>query len=173
MDSLGHELGHWLAQIGIDDATTASAEAARQRIGRLSRLFTAVLDEVALGHDISPGDWEALSAIRRADGPCTPTTLARTLDLTSGTISVRLQRLIAAGLVAPVDAADGRSRPVRLTASGRSRWTAATVDRVSVESALFGVLDDDALAELNSLLAQVLESFEKRYGAAPRHDRIG
>lgn len=172
VDSVDRELDTWLASMSIDDDRGARVEAARQRIGRLSRLFTSVLDDVAAGHRLTVGDWAALSVIERADGPCTPTALAQALTLTSGTISTRLGRLRAAGLVETAGADDGRSRPVRLTPDGHARWAAATADRVSIERGLFDeALDDRSLDALNPLLATLLARFEQRYGPAPRHDR--
>ncbi|GAA1481387.1 hypothetical protein GCM10009624_18270 [Gordonia sinesedis] len=176
-DSVARDLGTWMAQIPAEPTgRPAATEAARQRIGRLSRLFGRVLDEVADGHGLSVGDLEALSALQRTPGPCTPTTLAHLLGVTSGTISTRLRRLEAAGLVEAADEAvdrDGRSRPVRLTSAGRGRWSAATVDRLDIERERFAVLDDDDLARLNDALGLLLAEYERRYGAASRHDRTG
>src|SRR5436309_8962361 len=89
-------------------------EAARQRIGRISRQFERVLARAAAAHQLTVGDLAALSALRRSGPPhvLTPKQLADTLGVTSGTISVRIDRLAKAELVEPVDAADGRSRPV-------------------------------------------------------------
>lgn len=175
-DSVARDLGTWMAQIPAPaTGRPAATEAARQRIGRLSRLFGRVLEEVADEHGLSVGDLEALSALQRTPGPCTPTALAQLLGVTSGTISTRLRRLEAAGLVEAADVAerDGRSRPVRLTSAGRRRWSAATAGRLDLERERFAVLDDAALARLNDALGLLLAEYERRYGAASRHDRTG
>lgn len=170
MDSVENELQDWLAQM---DPVGAEVEAARQRIGRLARQFNRVLERAAGENGLSLADWEALSVIERAGGSCRPGLLMEQLGLTSGTVSVRIARLTEAGLVEPVAGADGRSRPVRLTAAGRRRWRRATATRTRIEAELFGVLTPAQLDRLNPLLARLLGSFEDEFGVAPRHDRTG
>ncbi|GHE99798.1 hypothetical protein GCM10017786_36280 [Amycolatopsis deserti] len=167
MDSVTRELAGWIEQMpaGVDP----EVEAARQRIGRLSRQFRQVLDRAAAEHGMTVGDWEALSVLRRTSPVCTPKQLAEALNLTSGTVSVRLDRLLRAGLVEQVPAPDGRSRPVRLTRKGHARWRAATAARTAYERELFGGVD---LAALNPLLATLLARFEDEFGPVSRHDQV-
>lgn len=170
-DSVGAELDTWLAQMpaGVD----ADTEAARQRIGRISRQFEQVLTRAAADNQLSVGDWEALSVLQRSGRPYvrTPKQLAATLDVTSGTISVRIERLTQAGLVEPAPSPDGRSRPVRLTRKGRNRWSAATKSRAAYEREVFAsALTGEQLATLNPLLSAVLARFEREFGQASRHD---
>jgi DNA-binding MarR family transcriptional regulator len=171
-DSVGDDLAGWIEQMptGVDP----EVEAARQRIGRIARLFDRLLEQVADGQQISVGDWAALSVLQRSGPPYerTPKQLADTLAVTSGTISVRIERLTRAGLVERVAATDGRSRPVRLTADGRRRWSAATAQRAIDEKRLFdGAIDRRQLARLNSVLGGLLLGLEDELGPASRHDR--
>ncbi|UZF58759.1 MarR family winged helix-turn-helix transcriptional regulator [Gordonia polyisoprenivorans] len=175
-DSTSNDLDEWLAATpGIDSNTDAATEAARQRIGRLSHMLAAVLDEVAAAHHLTPGDWEALSVMARSGGACTPTMIGDALALTSGTVSTRIRRLIDGGLVTrtPDGPVDRRSRPVRLTPTGWRRWRRATEDRVRLERELFGSLSSAQTDQLNELLTVALAGFESRYGRAPAHDRVG
>lgn len=168
-DSVDAELSTWIGQMpaGVDRDT----EAARQRIGRISRQFGQVLARAAARHDLTVGDWEALSVLHRSGPACTPKQLAETLGLTAGTISIRIDRLIQAGLAEHVAAADGRSRPIRLTRKGRHRWRAATTARAAYEQQIFAdALTDEQLAQLNPLLAALLARFEQEFGPASRHD---
>ncbi|MFI5611486.1 MarR family winged helix-turn-helix transcriptional regulator [Amycolatopsis sp. NPDC051903] len=172
-DSVGAGLGAWLRVMpaGVDP----DVEAARQRIGRLSRQFEQVLERAAAAHDLTPGDWQALSALHRSGEPpvLTPKELGDLLGVTSGTVSVRIDRLARAGLVDRVAAADGRSRPVRLTRKGRARWAAATRQRTEDEHALFaGALDSARLAALNALLGDLLVRFETEFGKSSTMDTI-
>lgn len=172
-DSVAAELATWMAQLpGVDPAV----EGARQRIRRLARLFDGVLDVAAAGHDLSVGDWEALSVLQRAGAPheLSPSHLATALGITSGTVSVRIERLTRAGLVepSPDQRTDRRSRPVRLTVLGRDRWRAATRERTRIEHRLLAdTLTVDQLARLNVLLAELLARFES--DPARLHDRPG
>lgn len=170
-DSLERELGEWIDTIPgeVDIAT----EVVRQRIGRIARQFERVLADVADKHRMSTGDWEALSVLARNPnaGGLTPGGLGRVLGLTSGTVSVRIERLIASGSVERTEGADGRQRPVRLTERGRSAWGEATLARTRVESSLLrDCLDDKEIETLGQLLGTVLARLETTYGPAPRHD---
>lgn len=171
-DSVEGEITEWIKEMpdGLDQQT----EAARQRIGRLSRQFERVLTRVAAAHGLTVGDLEALSVLARSGPPYqrTPKQLTEILGLTTGTVSVRVDRLTRAGLVEPaIGAADGRSRPIRLTQHGYQRWRAATAQRTSDEQHLFGsVLDTDDLTALNALLSRLLHRFEEDFGPAPKHD---
>ena len=168
-DSVAAELPSWMTHL---PGARPEVEGARQRIRRLARLFDEVLSDAAADHDLTVGDWEALSVLARRDPPHEglPGDIARTLGLTSGTMSLRIDRLSRAGLVEPGPRADGdgRSRPIRLTADGRRRWRAATDERIRVEDGLVtGALDVEHLDALNDLLAPLLRHFEAELGHAP------
>lgn len=170
-DSLARELDEWIT--AIPGSVDTSAEVVRQRIGRISRQFERVLADVADEHEMSTGDWEALSVLARSggDGAVTPGAMVRILGLTSGTISVRIERLAQAGLVERTEGASKRQRPIRITAHGRDAWARATQARMSIESSLMHeCLDDDELDQLGVLLGKLLVRLETSYGPAPRHD---
>lgn len=173
-DSVADELATWMAHLPRVDA---GVEAARQRIRRLARLFDRVLSAAAAEHDLTVGDWEALSVLQRAGPPHEglPKQLAGALGITSGSMSLRIDRLSRAGLVepAPHHGLDGRSRPVRLTGRGRESWRAATQDRTSHEHHLLaGTLAPDELGDLNALLSRLLARFEDELGRAPTHGSL-
>ncbi|WP_018180454.1 MarR family winged helix-turn-helix transcriptional regulator [Jongsikchunia kroppenstedtii] len=170
-DSVDRDLPTWTwPMVDVDP----EVEAARQRIGRLARTFTRALGEVAKQEGLSTADWETLSAIVRAEGRCTPTVLMRTLQLTSGTVSTRLNRLLDAGLATVLaDADDGRSRPIAVTDEGFARWQQATAARTRSEREIFAVLSAEQVGTLNDLLSLVLARCEADLGEAGRHDLIG
>jgi DNA-binding MarR family transcriptional regulator len=168
-DSVAAELATWMTQL---PGVRPEVEAARQRIRRLARLFDEVLTDAAADHDLTVGDWEALSVLQRHGPPHEglPSDMARTLGITSGSMSLRIDRLTRAGLVEPGPRAegDGRSRPIRLTASGQRRWRRATDERTRVEHGLVaGALAPERLEELNDLLMPLLARFEDELGHAP------
>jgi DNA-binding MarR family transcriptional regulator len=171
LDTVEAELTSWIAAMpaGVDP----DIEAARQRIARIARQFEHILHRAAARHDLTVGDWQALSVLHRSGKPyvLTPKELTAILGVTSGTISVRIERLTQAGLVEPVAAADGRSRPVKLTRKGRQRWSAATKVRTDEEGRMFTeALTGAQLADLNTLLSALLQRFEAEFGPASRVD---
>ncbi|MFF7603407.1 MarR family winged helix-turn-helix transcriptional regulator [Streptomyces mirabilis] len=169
-DSVEAELPRWIADMPDVEPLT---EAARQRIGRMARLFERLLTQVAADNELTAGDWAALSALQRSGPPyqASPTALSQQLGITSGTMSVRLARLSQAGLIESVAAADGRSKPVQLTSHGQDRWRAATQQRTAQEHRLFAeALSPEDLKELNVLLSRLLGRLESEFGQATRHD---
>jgi DNA-binding MarR family transcriptional regulator len=167
-DSIARGWDEWMAELpGVDPRV----EAARRRLAGLGRLLEIGLEEIAARHGFTLGDWDALSALQRSGTPYerSPKELAEAVGVTSGTMSVRIGRLSGAGLVERAsDRADGRSRPIRLTAEGSQRWRVATAERTELESALIGsAVGASELEQLNRLLAQVLAVFEEKLGDAP------
>jgi DNA-binding MarR family transcriptional regulator len=170
-DSVDTDLAGWIAAMpaGVDP----DIEAARQRIARIARQFEHILHRAAARHDLTVGDWQALSVLHRSGKPyvLTPKELTEILGVTSGTISVRIDRLTQAGLIEPVTSTDGRSRPVTLTRKGRQRWSAATKVRTDEERQMFtDALADTQLADLNTLLSALLTRFEAEFGPASQVD---
>lgn len=167
-DSVDAEFAEgWMNHLpGVDP----TVEAARQRIHKLARLLERVLADTAAEHEVTVGDWEALAVLQRAGPPheCLPKELAGRLGVTSGTMSVRIERLTKAGLVEPSSGDDGRSRPVRLTTRGSDLWHTATTRRTATEHRLMtGALGEDELADLSLLLGRLLAGFEHELGTAP------
>jgi len=93
------------------------------RLHRLSDVLHAALRPVFEEAGLTDGDFDVLAALRRAGSPfaLTPGQLAETTVITSGTVTKRVDRLAAAGLVTRerVDH-DGRVRRIALTQTGRA-----------------------------------------------------
>lgn len=167
-DSVDRELGGWMGELpGVDPAV----EAGRLRLVRIARQLERMLSSIAAQHGLTLGDWETLSVLRRSGSPyeLAPTALAQALGVTSGTVSVRLDRLRRAGLVEHTGTAgDARSHPVWLTEAGRERWRRATDERTQMERTLFGeALTPVEMDQLNSLLQRVMTRLERELGPAP------
>ena len=141
------------------------------RLLRLGRQLERALARTAEEHGMTLGDWEALSVLRRSAAPyqLPPTVLAQALVITTGTMSVRLDRLLKAGLIEQMDdESDGRSRPVRLTPLGHRRWRGATEARTELEWRLIGeTLGRRRLEQLNRLLRRVMLGLEQGLGPPP------
>ena len=168
-DSVDHELADWLAELhGVD----AGIEAARMRLLRVARQSERMLSEIAKRFGLTLGDWETLSVLRRSGAPyaMTPSEIMNALGVTSGTVSVRIDRLQKSGLIEPADGSgDGRSRPVRLTDEGARRWQAATGARIAFERQLFSrAFTPGQILRLNDLLRALMIELEADLGPPPR-----
>jgi DNA-binding MarR family transcriptional regulator len=168
-DSVDRDLDAWLAELPHIDA---GIEAARMRLLRIARQSDRMLTAIAAQHGLTLGDWETLSVLRRAGAPyaMTPSELMEALGVTSGTVSVRIERLQRAGLIEAAQRSDdGRSRPVRLTDEGARRWRSATDARTSLEQQLFTRAFTPAqILRLNDLLRALMIELEAELGPPPR-----
>ena len=92
------------------------------RIYRIARLVGDQQEAVYSGFGISRGDFDVLATLRRAGPPfsLSPKELTRSLMLTSGGMTGRLDRLEKGGLVArSPDPADRRGLTITLSDAGR------------------------------------------------------
>jgi DNA-binding MarR family transcriptional regulator len=131
-------------------------------IGRISRA-EAILDRriaaVLAEHDLLPGEFDLLAALRRAGTPHRLTVgemLASTL-VTSGAITNRLNRLVAKGFVTrETDPDNRRSVIVTLTKRGLATINGALISHVENERTLLAALSDNEQAQMISLLRKLL-----------------
>ena len=101
------------------------------RVTRLARHLDRERRAAFAQHDLEAYEFDVLSALRRAGPPyeLTPGQLVRETLVGSGTMTNRLDRLSARGLIERrADPEDGRGRRVRLTEQGRDRANAAVAD---------------------------------------------
>jgi DNA-binding MarR family transcriptional regulator len=174
-DSVDREAAGWLAELPDVDPEN---ETARMRLLRIGRQFDRMLAAIATRHGMTLGDWETLSVLRRSGRPYSvpPSTLARALEVTVGTVSVRIDRLQRAGLVEAEasNGSDARLKPVRLTDKGQSAWREATRERVAIEQTLLSTaLNPAAVNQLNRLLRRLMIALEAEMGPPPRRDDDG
>jgi DNA-binding MarR family transcriptional regulator len=135
------------------------------RVTRLARHLDRERRAAFAEHGLEAYEFDVLSALRRAGGPyeLTPGQLVRETLVGSGTMTNRLDRLQARGLVdRRPDPGDGRARRVSLTALGRERVDAAVADLLARERRLLGDLSERDQAVLARLLRTVLVNFEHR-----------
>lgn len=127
-------------------------------IGRLHRLalrLTAELEPVFAAHGLGEGDFDVLSALRRAGEPFErrPSEIAEHTMVTTGAVTKRIDRLEAAGLVRRrASETDGRGRVVALTPEGRAVIDAAFADHVANEARLLEALPPADRAALERIL---------------------
>jgi DNA-binding MarR family transcriptional regulator len=93
------------------------------RVYRLARLLAPTIEATMAEFGLDRGEFDVLATLRRHGAPyrMTPTALYQQLLISSGSLTHRLKRLEAAGLVERVKSeSDGRSLEVHLNARGRS-----------------------------------------------------
>jgi DNA-binding MarR family transcriptional regulator len=135
-------------------------------LGRLARL-RAIIDEeqeaVFAEHGISNPTFTTLVTLVRINQPggISQRRLANEMGLTPGTVSARVDRLVADGLtVRAPDPADKRGSLVTLTDRGRELFEAAVPAHLANQVRLLGSLTLDEQAMLAGLLRKLLVAFE-------------
>ncbi len=145
------------------------------RVGRLAAHFSAEIRRVLAAAGLSGADFAVLANLRRAGQPYRlgQRQLMDQLNLSSGTISVRIDQLAGRGLVRrDPDPHDGRSVQVTLTESGERLFHAVAPEHLANEARLVAALDPAGQAELARLLKILLLEFESAVGPRP-DERLG
>lgn len=133
------------------------------RVSRLARHLDRARRAAFAEHDLEPWEFDVLTALRRAGPPyeLSPGALLRATLVTSGTMTNRIDRLAAAGLVRRrPDPGDRRGVLVSLTEAGRTRVDAAFTDLLRREQALLAALPHRDRRILADLLRTLLAPFD-------------
>src|SRR3954469_3285648 len=114
------------------------------RVSRLARRLELARRDAFAAHGIEQWEFDVLAALRRAGAPyeLSPGRLLHETLVTSGTMTNRVDRLEARGLVERLaDPSDRRGVLVRLTSRGRETVDGALVTLLELERPLLGGLD--------------------------------
>jgi DNA-binding MarR family transcriptional regulator len=134
------------------------------RISRLAKHLDRARAEAFAAHELEVWEFDVLAALRRQGRPyeLSPGELIRQTLSTSGTMTNRVNRLEARGLVerAP-NTDDRRGVLVRLTDAGRALVQDALADLLTYERGVLAPLAADERDELAALLRRLLASFER------------
>lgn len=133
------------------------------RISRVAHHVDQARKASFSAHDIEPWEFDVLSALRRSGDPyeLSPGRLVAETLVTSGTMTNRIDRLAARGLVERhPDPDDRRGVLVRLTDAGRSRVDAAVAELLDREAELLAGLDPAGLERLTADLRDLLGPFD-------------
>jgi DNA-binding MarR family transcriptional regulator len=172
-DSVDALLGSWLDRRPDLDF---GAVAVIARLARVRAHIDAELDRVFADHGLTAPSFGVLVTLARVDdgGGVTQRRLMAELGLTSGTISVRMDRLVAEGLVdRRADPASARKTLISLTDRGRELFERVVPAHLANERRLLSGLSDHELELLAGLLRKLLVEFE---GSRPPRDaalRVG
>lgn len=133
------------------------------RVTRLARHLDRERRAAFAAHDLEAWEFDVLAALRRA-GPgvrLTPGQLIKETMVTSGTMTNRIDRLAARGLVLREDhAQDRRVVLVRLTESGRQAVDAAMGNLMDAERRILADLPTDETEPLASALRRLLAPYD-------------
>jgi DNA-binding MarR family transcriptional regulator len=135
------------------------------RIAGLSRRIHRSMDETLAEFGLDMAEHKALSALAQAGEPyrSTPGKLAKRMDLSSGAMTNRLDRLEQAGLIRRLpDADDRRGVVVELTEEGRRLYQKAVGVQAKKEALVTAALNGREKKQLNSLLRRLMLEFERR-----------
>lgn len=139
------------------------------RLGRTSVLVRKLVESELARFDLAVADFDVLATLRRAGPPysMTPTQLYKSLMLTSGTMTSRLDSLELRGLVARADdPGDRRGILVTLTPTGLKRVDAAVTAHVANEARILSALTKAEQTVLDDILRKLLVRLDPEGEAA-------
>jgi DNA-binding MarR family transcriptional regulator len=145
------------------------------RIGGLSRRFRRALDETLAEFGLDNSEWRLLGLLSRqapwgstAEGDSggvfrsSPGKLARMMELSSGAMTNRLDRMEQAGLLHRLpDPGDRRGVLVELTDKGRRLYEETVDVQAKKESLVAAALTEAEKRQLNALLRRLMVEFER------------
>lgn len=133
------------------------------RIHGLNRRFRKMMEATLADHGLTYEEWGVLNVLHQAGPPfrAAPGKIARRLELTSGAMTARLDKLEAAGLVRrQPDPEDRRGLRVQLTDAGKKAYKQAVGAQAEKEAFVAAALTDEEKDELNALLRRLMRQFE-------------
>lgn len=133
------------------------------RMGQVRRLLEQRMAEVFARHGLTAADFLVIVTLRRAGEPyrMPQARLMDALGLTSGTVSLRLDRLVKAGSATrEPDPNDRRGSIIQLTDAGLRLFDAVAPEHLANEDRLLSALTADQRTELAGLLRHLLVSLE-------------
>ncbi|WP_432558899.1 MarR family winged helix-turn-helix transcriptional regulator [Granulicoccus sp. GXG6511] len=129
------------------------------RVTRLSHLLDMARKDAFADHEIVGWEFDVLAALRRAGVPyeLSPGRLLKETLVTSGTMTNRVDRLVARGFVSrSPDPDDRRGVLVRLTEAGRNVVDGALESLLAQEKELLAGIDGAQRRQLSELLRALM-----------------
>jgi DNA-binding MarR family transcriptional regulator len=143
------------------------------RIGGLHRRFQRALDETLAEFNLDYAEHKLLGLLSR-EGEVyrsSPGRLARLMELSSGAMTNRLDRLEEAGLLKRLpDPDDRRGILVELTSKGKRVYEEAIGVQGRKEAFFASALSKAEQKQLNALLRRIMIEFERAEGGPPPED---
>ena len=132
------------------------------RVLRASRLILEASDAFLARYQLTRGELDVLSALRRSDEPLSPTSLAQTLLAPRSAITMRLNALQARGLLSrSTNPNDGRSSLLVLTDAGAALVDEVVPAQLAFEDALLAEAPAEAIDGLAGGLRALTSVWER------------
>ncbi len=160
-DHIDHLLGE-IAELGVKEIDL-EVEGIVDRIGSIHRRIKKAQERTLRELGLTPPEWGVMTTLRLGKDDCrsSPGELANDLELSSGAMTSRLDRLEEAGLVRRLpDPDDRRGVVVELTDKGREIWDASANVQGRREAFFASTLSKDEQVLLNDLLRKLLLGFD-------------
>jgi DNA-binding MarR family transcriptional regulator len=160
LDSIGRLLADWSRERPDLDFSPVGVI---NRLGRVRTHIDSALLRVFRDFGLTAADFRVIVTLRRVGAPyeLPQARLMTQLALTSGTISLRVDRLAKRGIVTrEADPDDKRGQRIRLTAEGLRLFDKVAPIHLANEERLLSSLTLDERAALARLLSKLLISFE-------------
>lgn len=160
MDEVDRIVADWSREAPDLDVTPMEV---LSRITRLARHLDLARRDAFAVHGLDSWEFDVLAALRREGSPYTlsPGQLVAQTLLTSGTMTNRIDRLEARGLVERLpDPADRRGVHVRLLVPGKRAVDGALRDLMVAEQAFLAWLSPSERTAVADLLRRLLEPLE-------------
>jgi DNA-binding MarR family transcriptional regulator len=149
---------------GVEPDLDVAPIAVVYRLTRLAAEWNNEIERVFAKAGITSTDFAVLANLRRAGPPfqLSQRRIMTALRLTSGTISIRIDKLVDRGLVQrESDPADARASLVTLTRAGGELFDAVAPEHLANEARLVAALSPDEQARLGALLKTLLIEVEQ------------
>jgi DNA-binding MarR family transcriptional regulator len=154
-------------RLAVAAYVAAGADESVQRVvtavHRLARRLNQWYDRQLVNLNISTGEWSVLNELARVtDGESlTPSQLAVSANVAASSMTHRLDRMIARGLISREQDPSNRTRVlVRLTDAGWQLYANAIRESNVVEANLMTGLSDGQVEELAALLERVIAGMD-------------
>jgi DNA-binding MarR family transcriptional regulator len=150
-----------IAEVGVFEIDP-EVEGIVDRIGSIHRRMKKAQEATLREHGLTHAEWGVMTALRLGNDACqsSPGELASDLELSSGAMTSRLDRLEEAGLVRRLpDPDDRRAVVVELTEKGRETWDSSANVQGRREAFFASTLSKEEQRQLNALLRKLLLGF--------------
>lgn len=164
MDAVGRRMEQWGRELPDVDTSGMAILGRARWIVQSSR---PTIEGIFAAHQLETGEFDVLATLRRNGAPyrLRPTELFKSLMISSGGLTDRVDRLVRSKLVKRVkDPADGRSFLVELTPKGIELAEAVFREDMSAEAKLLAPLSAAERQQLSGLLIKLALAFEAREG---------